>query len=194
MPAPRTTVLSAGALTILVTLTAAACGSSSAAPAPAAPPSSASPASVSSASAPAAPGVPVAPSAGKVPCAGWPSAPAGRLPRSFQAASVLRCVTGTVSLPGQGQWTAATLEKADQGLAPLTAALNAVSGRRETGQMCPQYVIAPPQIILVGKDGTRIRPSFPVTGCGQIQQNVLSALAALHWQTVSRRLLAKISS
>jgi len=187
---------------VLVTLTAAACGSSpagrgrppaasgapaspsSAVPVPRAPGASVAPGG------PAAPGAPVA--AGSARCDHWPAAPAGRLPRSFQPASVLRCVPGTVSVPGKGQWTAATLEKADQGLAPLAGALSSVSGHMEPGRVCPQFVIVPPQIVLVGKDGTMVRPSFPVTACGQIQQKVLSALAGLHWHTVSRRLLAKV--
>lgn len=188
------------ALMILVTLAAAACGNSS--PAAAASPAGTE-SSPATASAPVpratgasiAPGGPVAPvapvSGGQARCAGWPSAPAGRLPRGFQAASVLRCLTETVSVPGKGEWTAAVLEKASQDLAPLTGALSAVSGHREPGHMCPEYLIAPPQIVLVSKDGAMIRPVFPVTACGQIQPKVLSALAALRWQAVSRRLLAK---
>lgn len=201
--APLARPLVLAALMIPVTLAAAACGNSS-------PAATASPAatgsSPASASAPVprvpgasvAPGGPVAPVApvpgGQARCTDWPSAPAGRLPRGFQASSVLRCLTETVSVPGKGQWMAAVLEKASQGLTPLTGTLSAVSGHMEPGHMCPEYRIAPPQIVLVSKDGAMIRPAFPVTACGQIQPKVLSALAALHWQTVSRHLLAKIGS
>lgn len=190
MSAPRTTALPVSALMVLITLAVAACGSTSATPVRASAPSSA-PVSVAPSRAPA-PGAPVAPAAGKAPCTGWPSAPSGRLPRAFQPASVLRCVTETVSVPGKGQWATAILEKADQNLIPLTGALSAASGHMEPGHMCPEYVIVPPRIVLVGKDGTMIRPAFPVTGCGQIQQKVLAALDGLHWRTVSRRLLTKI--
>lgn len=200
MPAPRTTAYSLAALMALATLAVSACAgspaarSSSARASASASPSSSflvprAPGASVGPGGPAAPGAPVA--TGTARCTGWPAAPAGRLPRAFQTASVLRCVTETVSVPHKGQWTAAVLEKADQGLAPLTGALSAVSGHMEPGHMCPQYVIVPPQIVLVGKDGAMVRPAFPVTSCGQIQPKALSALASLHWQTVSRHLLAK---
>lgn len=192
MPAPSTTAIPAAALTVLVSLAAAACGGPSSA-GPSAHPSARESSVVSVPRAPGAsvaPGAPVA--AGKAQCRGWPDAPAGRVPRSFQPASVLRCRAGRVSVPGKGQWTAAILEKADQGLTPLTGALSSVSGHMEPGHMCPQFVIVPPQIVLVGKDGTMIRPTFPVTACGQIQQKALSALEGLHWRIVSRRLIGKV--
>lgn len=200
MSARRTVALAA--LMVLVTLAAPACGSSHPAATASAPATGSAPATRTAATpVPRAPGAsiaqggpaaPVGPvSGGQSRCTGWPSAPAGRLPRGFQAASVLRCLTETVSVPGKGEWTAAVLEKASQDLAPLTGALSAVSGHREPGHMCPEYLIAPPQIVLVSKDGAMIRPVFPVTACGQIQPKVLSALAALRWQAVSRRLLAK---
>jgi hypothetical protein len=131
-------------------------------------------------------------------------------------ASVLRCVTGYTEVsgpgvpgqvisgqgvsgqgtpgqgaPGQSEWLTATLEKADQNLAPLVQALRAPSGQRQRGQMCPMYVTVPPAIVLVGADGTKIRPQFPVTGCGQIQPQVITALNALPWHTVSQRLVEK---
>lgn len=207
MPAPSTTAFPIAALTVLVTLAAVACDvSPSARPSahpsaressvvsvPRAPGASVAPGGPAAPVAPGAAGAPSAPvAAGKAQCRGWPDAPAGRVPRPFQPASVLRCVIGTVSVPGKGRWTAAILQKADQGLAPLTGALSSASGHMEPGHMCPQFVIVPPQIVLVSKDGTMIRPSFPVTACGQIQQKVVSALEGLHWQTVSRHLIGKV--
>jgi hypothetical protein len=127
----------------------------------------------------------------KTACTGWPSVPAGTLPASFVPASVLRCVTGYTKVPGKGTWLTATLEKADTNLTPLATALRALSGTKQPGQMCPQFVMIPPAIVLVGTDGTKIRPHFPVTDCGQIQQQVFAALGALHWQTVSQRLVDK---
>ena len=199
MFAPRTrvrrTAVSAAALVTLVMPVAAACGTpGTAAGRPASSPGSGSrlhgsPVSVPPLRAPVPGPVPAA----KTQCTGWPaSAPSGRLPRSFVPGSVLRCVTATVAVPGKGTWLAATLEKADSGLEPLAGALSAASGHMEPGHMCPQFMVAPPQIVMVSRDGTMVRPRFPVTGCGQIQPQVLAALNALRWQTASRHLLEKV--
>ena len=188
----------------LVTLAATACATASA-------PASGAAASTRSASAPrasttpSAPGsvapgkpVPIVPDPGpgpvvpvKTACTGWPSAPVGTLPASFVPVKVLRCVTGYTAIPGKGQWLTATLEKADTDLSPLADALRASPVHTRPGQMCPQFVMLPPEIVLVGADGTTIRPRFPVTDCGQIQRQVLGALDALQWQTVSQRLIEK---
>jgi hypothetical protein len=188
----------------LVTLAATACGTASA-------PASGAAASTRSASAPrasttpSAPGpvvsrkpVPIVPGPGpgpvvpvKTACTGWPSAPEGTLPTSFVPVKVLRCVTGYTTIPGKGQWLTATLEKADANLSPLADALRATSVHMRPGQMCPQFVMLPPEIVLVAADGTTIRPRFPVTNCGEIQHQVLGALDALRWQAVSQRLIEK---
>jgi hypothetical protein len=128
---------------------------------------------------------------GKTACTGWPSAPSGSLPTSFVPVSVLRCVTGYTTVPGKGRWLTAILEKADQNLGPLAEALRAASGDPRPGEMCPQFVIIPPQIVLTAADGTMIRPRLPVTDCGQLQHGVISALDALRWQTVSQRPIEK---
>ena len=46
--------------------------------------------------------------------------------------------------------------------------------------------------MLVDKDGQAIWPALPVTGCGLVQRELLGALAALPWQKVSVRLVAKV--
>lgn len=183
----------------LVTLAAVACGTVSAPAGGAAPatsrPASAAPAPTAPASgapsrAPVPPEpVPIVP--GKTACTGWPSAPSGSLPTSFVPVSVLRCVTGYTTVPGKGRWLTAILEKADQNLGPLAEALRAASGDPRPGEMCPQFVIIPPQIVLTAADGTMIRPRLPVTDCGQLQHGVISALDALRWQTVSQRPIEK---
>jgi hypothetical protein len=113
------------------------------------------------------------------------------LPTSFVPVKVLRCVTGYTTIPGKGRWLTATMEKADANLTPLADALRASSVHTRPGQMCPQFAMLPPQIVLVAADGTTIRPRFPVTNCGQIQHQVLGALDELQWQAVSQHLIEK---
>ena len=138
-------------------------------------------------------GGPVTP--GQPACSGWPSNVAhGSLPASFVPVAVIRCVTSYQTIPGKGQWEVATLERADNNLAPLMAALRNPVGRTSPGTMCPQIAIVPPQFVLVSGDGTMLVPRLPTSGCGLVQQQVLVALAALAWQQVSVRLVSQIQT
>jgi hypothetical protein len=138
--------------------------------------------------------VPTIPASGPLPigigaaCADWPAgAPAGSLPPAFTPVTVLRCVSGAKQVAGRGLVFAATLERADGNLTALTSALRLPSQGRQPGMMCPMIAMVPPQVVLVGKDGTMLRPKFPVTGCGLIMPAVLRALNALPWHDVSVR-------
>ena len=131
--------------------------------------------------------------AGQPACVGWPAnATHSKLPASFEPVAVIRCVTDYQMIPGKGQWLTATLERADQGLAPLLTALQRPNQTRPPGTFCSALVELPPQFVLVDKDGQAIRPALPVTGCGLVQGELLGALAALPWQKVSVRLVAKV--
>ena len=132
--------------------------------------------------------------AGQPACVGWPAnaTRSKTLPASFVPVAVIRCVTSFQIIPGKGQWETAILERADQGLAPLLTALQRPNQTRPAGTFCSDLVALPPQFVLVGKDGQVIRPALPVTGCGLVQREVLGALAALPWQKVSVRLVAKV--
>ena len=131
--------------------------------------------------------------AGQPACVGWPAnaTHSKTLPASFVPVAVIRCVTDYQIIPGKGQWETATLERADQGLAPLLTALQRPNQTRPPGTFCSDLVELPPQFVLVGKDGQVIWPTLPVTGCGLPQGEVLGALAALPWQKVSVRLVVK---
>jgi hypothetical protein len=132
--------------------------------------------------------------AGQPACVGWPANAihTKTLPASFVPVAVIRCVTDYQMIPGKGQWEIATLERADQGLAPFLTALQRPNQTRPPGTFCSDLVELPPQVVLVGKDGQAIWPALPVTGCGLVQGEVLGALAALPWQKVSVRLVAKV--
>jgi hypothetical protein len=132
--------------------------------------------------------------AGQPACVGWPRnvTRSKTLPASFEPVAVIRCVTDFQMIPGKGQWEVATLERADQGLAPLLTALQRPNQTRPPGTFCSDLVELPPQFMLVDKDGQAIWPTLPRTGCGLVQREVLGALAALPWQKVSVRLVAKV--
>jgi hypothetical protein len=107
---------------------------------------------------------------------------------------VLRCVSTTTSVPGQGLYYSATLERATSDISLLVAALRRPSTHEPAGTMCPMLVMLPPQIVLIAKDGAMISPSFPVDGCGLLQAPVTVALNHMPWQPVSVRLLEKVPS
>lgn len=132
--------------------------------------------------------------AGQPACVGWPAnaTRSKTLPASFEPVAVIRCVTDYQMIPGKGQWEVATLERADQGLTPLLIALRRPNQTRPPGMFCSDLVELPPQFVLIGKDGQAIWPALPVTGCGLVQGELLGALAALPWQKVSVRLVAKV--
>jgi hypothetical protein len=132
--------------------------------------------------------------AGQPACAGWPgnAVHTKTLPASFVPVAVIRCVTDYQMIPGKGQWETATLERADQRLTTLITALRRPNQTRPPGTFCSDLVVLPPQFVLVDKDGKAIWPALPVTGCGLVQGEVLGALAALPWQKISVRLVARV--
>ena len=180
--------LATGCATASTSTPAATGGASGTTAASASPPASASAAPVPTTTT----GPPLV--AGQPACVGWPRnvTRSKTLPASFVPVAVIRCVTGFQIIPGKGQWETATLERADQGLAPLLTALQRPNETRPPGTFCSDLVELPPQFVLVGKDGQAIWPALPVTGCGLVQRELLGALAALPWQKVSVRLVAQV--
>jgi len=131
--------------------------------------------------------------AGGAACVGWPAqAPRAMLPVSFVPVSVERCVTGAQDIPGKGMWVTATLQRSDTGLTGLVNALRHPASSRAPGTICPALAMIPPQIVLTDASGHQLIPRVPVTGCGLPQAQVLAALASLHWNPVSVRLISKI--
>lgn len=208
--ASRVTLLASVPLLALVTL-AAGCGTvstpTSAAPAGAA--GSTHPSASGAATSPAtntttAPPAPATPTPvptttggtftpGVPACTGWPgNAAREKLPASFTPVAVLRCVSAEQKIPGKGNWLTETLERADNGLGPLVTALREPSGPRKPGIMCPDLAMVPPQIALIGADGTKIIPRLPLSGCGLVETRVLGALATLSWDPVSVRMITQV--
>ncbi len=195
-PAGRAALLASVPLAVLVTLVAG-CGTVTTPPAsggsghgqtPTAAPSAAGGSPV-----PTTTGGPVTP--GQPACAGWPAGVAhGPLPASFVPVAVIRCVVSYQTIPGKGQWEVATLERADKNLAPLTTALRRPAEQNRAGMLCPDIAMIPPQFVLVSGSGKMIIPRLPLSGCGLVQQQVLTVLSALPWQRVSVRLVSQIQT
>ncbi len=134
------------------------------------------------------------PAPGSAACAGWPaSAPYGSVPLTFTPVTALRCVTGDKQIPGKGVQFAATLERSDGDLRALTMVLRQRPGHVAQGTMCPMIAIVPPQVVLIAKDGTMIRPKFPVGACDTIAIQVQRALNMLSWHAVSVRVYSQAS-
>jgi hypothetical protein len=174
-------------LAAAIALVAAGCGTVSSPAAGTAPTSSPSTAPPSS----AAPGTPVPAGPATADCKGWPgSVPYETLPGSFAPVAAIRCVSSYETLPGKGEWLVATLERADKGLTQLTSALRQPAGHLRPRVICPEYVILPPRLVLVDASGKMVRPRLPLNNCGNTSGQVMAALAALPWQTVSARPIA----
>jgi len=134
------------------------------------------------------------PAPGSAACAGWPaSAPYGSVPLTFTPVTALRCVTGDKQVPGKGLYFAATLERSDGDLRALTMVLRQRPGHVAQRTMCPMIAIVPPQVVLIAKDGTMIRPKFPVGACDTIAIQVQRALNMLSWHAVSVRVYSQAS-
>jgi hypothetical protein len=129
-------------------------------------------------------------------CSGWPTTDTATvsLPVSFVPVSVERCVHGAESIPGKGLWATATLQRSDSDLTGLINALRQPPVPHRPDTACPMIAVIPQQVVLINASGERLIPRLPVSGCGLVQSQVLAALNALRWQTVSVRLIAKIGS
>lgn len=132
--------------------------------------------------------------AGAVACVGWPTGgTSASLPVSFVPVSVERCVNGAQMISGKGLWTTATLQRSTGDLTGLINALRQPPAAHRPGTVCPAVAVIPPQVVLISASGQKLFPRLPDSGCGLTSSQVLTALGALRWQTVSVRLIAKVS-
>jgi hypothetical protein len=207
----KASLVAAVPLVAAIALVTAGCGTASApagaagttptagAPTTSAPPSPSSPSSPASPSPtvppPTGPVIPIASGPATTACTGWPaSVTYETLPASFTPVSVIRCVADEETIPGKGEWLVATLQRADTGLTPLIDALRQPTAHTTSDTICPEYVILPPQIVLVSSDGQMLRPRLPADDCGHTDGQVLTALAALPWKATSERLVSPVKS
>jgi hypothetical protein len=130
---------------------------------------------------------------GETACVGWPSdAPRGKLTAFFQPVAVERCVTGFQVIRGS-EWQTATLEKSTDNLAALVEVLLQPSTRVQPGVFCPEFIVIPPQVLLINSSGKQLIPRLPEGPCGVADSRVLGTLALMSWQPISVRLISKVA-
>ncbi len=105
-----------------------------------------------------------------------------QLPAGLSVAWVLRC---TIVAKG-GQPKVLVSERSSGDTAPLLKALQTPSGLRAKG-VCPMFRVPLPYFALVQSNGQTIRPSVPVTNCGQPQAAVVAALNGLRFTVISSK-------
>jgi hypothetical protein len=115
------------------------------------------------------------------------------IPKGFVPLAVVQCVRSVVRIKGRGQWLAVVKRVASYGLGPLISALRKPSSNVHAGAPidCPMIEVPLPWFELVGYGNQVIQPVVPRESCGQPVSGVLTALANLKWQTVSRTLLER---
>ena len=107
------------------------------------------------------------------------------VPARFVAVAAIRCIGSEQVVPGRGLWQFDLWQVAEHGLARLTAALRRPSATPPPGVLCAAYLVSVPLFVLLGSDGRMIYPHLPTDECGHPRQEVLAAVQALHWVTVS---------
>jgi hypothetical protein len=121
-----------------------------------------------------------------VSCAGTDQEQKGvPLPAGFVAQAAIRCIYTRREVPGQGVWQFQLKQVAYNALAQLTTALKRPSVTAPASTACAAPGIAVEPFVLWGSNGQVIAPRLPTTICGTPQQQALTALRALHWQTVA---------
>jgi hypothetical protein len=101
-------------------------------------------------------------------------------------------VTGLQAIRGKGEWQTATLEKSTDNLAALVEVLLQPSARVHPGVFCPEFIVIPPQVVLISSTGKQLIPRLPLGACGTTDSRVLTTLASMSWQPVSVRLISKV--
>ncbi len=117
-----------------------------------------------------------------------------RLPARFDVTGAVECSEDLASVPGRGQWLVEDEKEASSGLSRLASALRHRDQAPPPGGVACAAVLVPvPQVVVVG-GGKVLRPRFPLDECHQPQSPALSALRALPWRLVHRRLLRQVET
>ena len=123
-----------------------------------------------------------------VPCLDPERQPAGvPVPARFVVVAAIRCIQSDQVVPGHGLWRFDLWQVAEHGLTRLAEVLRRPSATPPPGLACAEPGISVPPFMLLGGNGRMIYPKLPAEECGNPQRQVLDAVQALHWMTVSTR-------
>jgi hypothetical protein len=103
------------------------------------------------------------------------------------AQAAVRCIYADQEVPGRGLWQFQLRQVAYRELARLTTALKRRSVTPPASLVCGVPGIPVQPFVLRGRNGQIVAPQLPTTACGMPQQQALTALRALHWETVAAR-------
>lgn len=124
----------------------------------------------------------------RVACLGPGRQPVGvPLPARFVVTAALRCIESDQMVPGHGLWQFELRQVTRHGLARLATALRRPSVRPPSGLACAVPGFFVPPFVLLGANGQMIYPKLPTGECGNPLPQVLAAVRALRWVTVSSR-------
>ncbi|MGE0818720.1 MAG: hypothetical protein AB7O74_08640 [Candidatus Nanopelagicales bacterium] len=118
-----------------------------------------------------------------------------RLPDDAAPVGVLRCVVEQEDDPATGRWTVVRTEKATTGIDAYVAALRLPDEPRPEGDYaCTADALALPWLAVLLPDGRALQVALPLTPCGKPRSEVLAALDALDFSTVSTERVSQVST
>lgn len=97
------------------------------------------------------------------------------VPATFEVAWVLRCRGDMRAFPGEGRWAVQVEERADTDAADLLTALGRPDEKASGDVLCTAVKHGLPYFVLVGRDGSVVRPRAPL---GKVSGTELTALLA----------------
>jgi hypothetical protein len=110
----------------------------------------------------------------------------GGVPADFRATAVIRCTSQVRQLPGRrGDWLVRVEERAAAGLERLLAELRRPSDPRDPGRSCTLEQLIVPYFMLIDAAGQAMVPAVPTDDCGKPRPEIVEALNALRYRTVS---------
>lgn len=122
--------------------------------------------------------------------AAWP-----HLPGDVTPVGVLRCVVEQEDDPATGRWTVVRTEKATTGIDAYVAALRLPDEPRPAGDVaCTADALILPWSAVLLPDGRALQVALPITPCGKPRAEVLAALEALAFTTVSTERVTQVST
>lgn len=116
------------------------------------------------------------------------------LPSTFQVAAVYECQAQVEAIPGQGRWVVAVERKATRGLSTVVSDLRQPDASVRGTVVCAAVAVITPDVLVESTTGQLIAPRLPIDVCAQPQQQVLTALRALSWTTVSSRPVRQVET